>query len=166
VHLKAGEGVTIVILLGIAALWAGYLSYLWIQGRNGGRSTGLRGGSVNLRPGALTAPGRSLARPGAGIGGLGPAVPPTPVAARRRRRDVLLGLGAIAALTLVLALAVGGPFWLLHLLADVALVGFGWLVHEHETRARERADKVHDLRTRRPAPTVADPGEPYRRVAN
>ncbi len=67
-------------------------------------------------------------------------------------------------LTLLLGLLVGGIFWVLHLLVDIALVGFGYLVHEHETRAQERAEKVRPLPMERRAPQAAG-AEPLRRRA-
>ena len=42
----------------------------------------------------------------------------------RRRRDVFTTLAAAAGLTFVLALALGGNVWLLHLLVDAALLGY------------------------------------------
>ena len=51
---------------------------------------------------------------------------PRPVspAVRRRRQEVLVGLGAAALLTLVCTVAFGGPFLVLHLLADVLLLAY------------------------------------------
>ncbi|MCU0272341.1 MAG: hypothetical protein MUE34_03825 [Acidimicrobiales bacterium] len=94
-----------------------------------------------------------------------PGAPRTAAEARRRRREVLLGLGGAAVFTLVLGLLVGGIFWVLHLLVDIALVGFGYLVHEHETRAQERAEKVRPLPMERRAPRQAAAEEPLRRRA-
>lgn len=42
----------------------------------------------------------------------------------RRRRDVFVTLVGAALLTFVLALALGGGVWLLHLLVDAALLGY------------------------------------------
>lgn len=42
----------------------------------------------------------------------------------RRRRDVFVTLVGAALLTFVLALALGGSVWLLHLLVDAALLGY------------------------------------------
>jgi hypothetical protein len=169
-----------VILLVIAAVWALYLVPLWLRSRGAGGRGGGYGGSRSMmaRGPAPTAmftrdagPGRRA--PGGGVAaGLGSAVgalrtgpPRTAAEARRRRRDVLIGLGGLAVLTLLLALTVGGVLWVLHLLVDIALVGFGWLVHEHETRSRERAEKVRTLPVQRRAPQAAMAPE-RRRVAN
>lgn len=78
-----------------------------------------------------------------------------------------MGLGGAAVLTLLLGLLAGGIFWVLHLLVDIALVGFGYLVHEHENRVQERADKVRPLPIERRAPRQAPAGaELQRRAAN
>lgn len=45
-------------------------------------------------------------------------------AVRRRRQEILVGLGAAALLTLVCTVAFGGPFLLLHLLADALLLAY------------------------------------------
>ncbi len=42
----------------------------------------------------------------------------------RRRRDVFTTLASAAGLTFVLALALGGSVWILHLLVDAALLGY------------------------------------------
>ena len=42
----------------------------------------------------------------------------------RRRRDVLFTLAAAAGLTFLLAAALGGNVWILHLLVDAALLGY------------------------------------------
>jgi hypothetical protein len=76
-----------------------------------------------------------------------------------------MGLGGAAVVTLLLGLLVGGIFWVLHLLVDIVLVGFGYLVHEHETRAQERATKVRSLPTERRVPRQAPVGEELRRRA-
>jgi hypothetical protein len=44
---------------------------------------------------------------------------------QRRRRDILLGLGGAAVVTFLLAVITGvGALWVLHLIADVLLVGY------------------------------------------
>jgi hypothetical protein len=160
------------ILLVIAGLWALYLVPLWMRSRGSvGRSSargigmprgGIGGPSLRSTGGTLARSGGSLARGGASIGAALATVPRTSNEARRRRRDVLVALGGLAVVTLLLALLVGGALWVLHLLVDIALLGYGWLVHEHETRLRERADKVRPLRAQRPVGRPAT-GEPVTR---
>jgi Flp pilus assembly protein TadB len=65
--------------------------------------------------------------------------------ARRRRRDVLAGLGGFAVFTLAIFLLVGGPTIYLQLLADVLLVGYVGLLAYSQRLARERREKVRYL---------------------
>jgi Flp pilus assembly protein TadB len=65
--------------------------------------------------------------------------------ARRRRRDVLAGLGGFAVFTLAIFLLLGGPTVYLQLLADVLLVGYVGLLAYSQRLARERREKVRYL---------------------
>lgn len=47
--------------------------------------------------------------------------------ARRRRREVLGALGLLALLTFLLARA-WSPMWTIHVVADIALLAYGWAV--------------------------------------
>jgi len=63
--------------------------------------------------------------------------------ARRRRRSVLSGLGGAAIVTLFLAVIGGGTLLvMLHLLTDLALLGFVLLLVRHQQMENERANKV------------------------
>lgn len=63
--------------------------------------------------------------------------------ARRRRRSVLSGLGGAAIVTLFLAVISGGTLLvMLHLLTDLALLGFVLLLVRHQQMENERANKV------------------------
>lgn len=65
--------------------------------------------------------------------------------ARRRRRDVFLTLLGAVGVTFVLALAMGGMVWMLHLAIDAAFVAYvGMLIKIQQTTA-ERAMKVRYL---------------------
>ncbi len=75
--------------------------------------------------------------------------------ARRRRRDVLFVLAGAAAVTLVLAVIVGGLFVPLQILADVLLVGYIALLFQGQRRAAERRSKVHYI-----GPAVQQQAEP------
>lgn len=66
-------------------------------------------------------------------------------AARKRRRDVLFALGGVAGFTFLLALAFGGPLLLVHLVADVALAGYLYLLVQMRKMAEEQAVKVRYL---------------------
>jgi len=74
-----------------------------------------------------------------------PGTPAGRSAARKRRRDVLFTLGGVAGFTLLLALAFGGPMLLLHLLADLALGGYVYLLVQMRKLAEEQAVKVRYL---------------------
>ena len=154
--------------------------------RNGGRPTGRPGTNViDLRGPARTAP-RPMQRPtSARYGGApqrpaGPVRRPAPRAVvsprtQKRRQDVLIVLVAAAVLTLLCAVAFGGAFLLLHLLADVLLVGYVVLLNRSAQMAARPRRATYgyssygqqiDLRTPRPQrpQPVAVPGT--RRVAN
>lgn len=75
--------------------------------------------------------------PGQMGGQLGPVrVPGSMSPARRRRRDVLVGLLGAAGITMVMALFSSGvAFWVLHLLADAVLVGYVYLLLQLKARA-------------------------------
>ena len=63
-----------------------------------------------------------LARPAAPHRAVRPGVGRTDII--RRRRDVVCTLAASAGLTFLLAMALGGNVWILHLLVDAALLGY------------------------------------------
>lgn len=97
----------------------------------------------SLRPPSLPGmgPSASAARAGAPLAG----TPSGRAAARKRRRDVLFALGGLAGFTLLLAMAFGGPMLLLHLLVDVALGGYLYLLVQMRKLAEEQAVKVRYL---------------------
>ena len=66
--------------------------------------------------------------------------------ARQRRRNVLLGIATVAALSLVAGVFVSPIFLVVHVLADIALGGFVWLLVEHRNRAYETRTS-RELRT-------------------
>lgn len=75
--------------------------------------------------------------------------------ARRRRRDVLCTLLGAAAITLVLTVLMGGVALWFHLLADVLVAGYVFLLVQIRRTEAERAAKVRFLPTARPAPQPA-----------
>ena len=91
--------------------------------------------------------------------------------AQRRRRDVLVGLLGAVAITLVMALFSSGlAFWVLHLVADVLLFGYVYMLLQLKARnggaerrpmpARQgpvapSLPNVHDLTARRFPPATA-----------
>jgi hypothetical protein len=63
-------------------------------------------------------------------------------AARKRRREVLYTLLAASAVSLLMALGLGGPVLMLHLLIDVALIGYVLLLIRLQKAKAEREIKV------------------------
>lgn len=124
--------VTTLVFLGLAVVWAivllpelmrkvagsrhsdtirSFNQQLSVLDRSGGRSTG-RSNVIDLRSRAESPrPTAAAARP----------VPPS---VRKRRQEVLTVLGSAAVLTLLCTVAFGGPFLLLHVVADALLVTY------------------------------------------
>ena len=92
------------------------------------------------------------------IGGISPIPVQRPAAspmmptgrgmARRRRRDILLTLLGAAAITLVLAVLLGGPAIWFHLLADAMVATYVGLLVQVRRSAAERQAKVRYLAPR------------------
>jgi hypothetical protein len=156
--------VAILVILVLGALWAAVLLPPILRARNesGGPSGGIGDFMARLRTGLGTGRGRDRDLPaltpimgpvngaplgpmGAGGAPLGPVhVPGAMSATQRRRRDVLVGLLAAAALTFLMALFSGSIiFWVLHLLADALVGAYVYLLRQYKARTR---------RERRPAP--------------
>ena len=72
----------------------------------------------------------------------------------RRRRDVFTTLAAAAGLTFLLALALGGNVWILHLLVDAALLGYvALLLQIKQAREMPARANVSYLTPSRPSAT-------------
>ena len=80
----------------------------------------------------------------------GPAVAPRPSAslavrpssARKRRKDVFLTLLGAVAVTFLLAIAMGGMVWALHVAVDLAFVGYVALLIKIQQETAEKELKV------------------------
>jgi hypothetical protein len=83
--------------------------------------------------------------------------------ARRRRRDVFLTLLGAVAVTIVLAIAMGGVVWLLQLTADVALGGYTAMQVRIQ---QEQAEKELKVRFLEPTHLRADEQPLLRRVGS
>jgi len=149
-------GISITILI-LAALWAAFFLWPFLQRRFSGRNRdsigdfskrvsklGHVGLPVRRRPLPAIAPPRPVAfkaaghRPTTGL-------PMSPVA-QKRRRDALGGFAALAFVTLVLALVVGGTaVWAIQLVADAMLISFVIALVLLARRAFERKANVHFL---------------------
>lgn len=66
--------------------------------------------------------------------------------ARRRRRNILFALMGLAGVTFLAAVAAQGAFLVLHLLADILLIGYVTLLVQHQRRSEEHRAKVHPIR--------------------
>ena len=74
-----------------------------------------------------------------------PQVPPAVLArrqARARRRNILKGLLAASGVTLLMAFGLGGSFFFLHLLCDLALGGYVYMLLHVQRSQAEREIKV------------------------
>jgi lysylphosphatidylglycerol synthetase-like protein (DUF2156 family) len=159
-------GISITILI-LAVLWAAFFLWPFLQRRFSGRNRDSIGdfskrvsklGHVGLpsrrrplpaigapRPVAFKAAGH---RPTTGL-------PMSPVA-QKRRRDALAGFAALALVTLVLALIVGGTtVWAVQLIADVMLISYVVALVLMARRAFERKAQVHYLPQAAPAQSSA-----------
>jgi hypothetical protein len=88
----------------------------------------------------------------------------TPAEARRRRRDVFNTLAGAAVLTFVLAVFIGGPVWVLHVIVVGLFATFSLLMSRVEQNAADRANKLRVLPRRQQ--TGAEPAYLLRRSAN
>lgn len=73
-----------------------------------------------------------------------------PISARRRRRDILVGLLGATGATLLLALLFGGVFTVMFLLSAAACGAYIYALRQHHLRTMERAVKVRPLRVVQP----------------
>lgn len=69
--------------------------------------------------------------------------------ARRRRRDVFVTLLGAVGVTFVLALALGGAVWMLHLAVDVVFAAYVLMLVNLQQRSMERDAKVRYLQPAR-----------------
>ncbi|QXC63259.1 hypothetical protein KSP35_10990 [Aquihabitans sp. G128] len=154
------------VLVILAVVWAAVLIPPFVRNRRDGRPDN---SVVSFRAQLSTleraTPGTSLRTLGTAPHG-GPALPLTMNRgdAKRRRRDVLVGLLGATAFTLLLAVVVGGTLvTLLFLASGGALSAYVYALRQMKLRTMERVAKVRPLTTVRssPAPVLA-----MRRTAN
>jgi hypothetical protein len=131
----------VLILLGLGVLWMAVLLPPIIRHRNvlarpvltlvaAGR------GSVRFDPTRLRSAGAAVAAVPVGVG-----------SARRRRRDLLIALGGMAAFTFMAGVAVGGVVWMAPFLVDMVLVGYTVLVTQRHQLEVEREAMVIPFRS-------------------
>lgn len=154
------------VLLILAAIWAAVLVPPYLQNRRETRP----GDSIATFRSQLSVLERTT--PGARVSNLThldvgrvavPARRPAPSAAamrraeaRRRRRDVFLTLLGAVGVTFVLALALGGWVWMLHLAVDVLFGAYVLLLISLQQRTMEREHKVRYLQPVRPIARAED----------
>lgn len=172
-HLKDGDGVTTVLVLVIlAAIWAAVLLPPYLQNRRETRpGDSIATFRTQLSVLERTTPGgrarsagpdrREVPRYSSTPGYSAPPVrrAPAPVAmskseVRRRRRDVFLTLLGAVGVTFVLAIAMGGSVWMLHLAVDVAFAGYVGLLVKLQQDTVEKDEKVRYIQ---PAPRRSAP---------
>lgn len=134
------------ILLGLAVLWAAVLLPPILR-RNTRRPV--------LRP-PLTVAGAHHIIGWQAVQKAAKEIPNSARAAKRRRRDVLIALIGIAVMTFLFALTIGSAMWMIHFLADVALVGYGTLLTLRNQKAYDSQDVVVPFRPA--SPLVPDTG--------
>jgi Flp pilus assembly protein TadB len=151
------------VLIILAVIWAAVLLPPYLQNRSENRPAD----SISSFRNQLSVLERRTGTSSAGYG-YGPA-PLTALrrraqrsGARKRRRDILFTLVGAAALTAVLALALGGPVWALHLMIDGMLVGYVAMLARAQRVAQERQAKVRYL----PRSASVPPTFALRRSAN
>jgi hypothetical protein len=164
--------VTVVVLLILAVIWAAVLVPPWLQNRKESRpGDSIASFRQQLHVLERAAPGY---RPTSGtvtrLADHRPPVP-TPVTAasprrpealrraevRKRRRDVFLTLLGAVGLTFLLALAVGGPVWTLHLGVLILFAGYVGMLVKLQQQGAEREIKVRYLasgQAARPEPAL------------
>ena len=148
----------ILVILVLAALWAAVLLPPILRSRSesgmpggigdfvGKLRSGLGHGHASdgnlpaLQPIMGPIGGPSPSMPGAPAGPVRPSTPGQMSSTQRRRRDILIGLGAAAGLTFMLAMVAGNPMiWLLHLAADGLLGGYIYLLLQFKARNQARS---------------------------
>ena len=150
------------VLLILAVIWAAVLLPPYLQNRSESRpadsiSSFQRQLSVLERRSVVVNPAlqRSVApnHSYAGSIALSPRVARSE--AKKRRRDVLFTLAGAAGVTLLMAVALGGPVWGLHLACDLLLGAYVVLLAQAQQRAVERDTKVRYLPNRSVNPEPA-----------
>ena len=144
-----------IALVSLAVVWAWFLLPQAMRRRQEGRP----GSSVvsfrrQLSTLERATPGHSLRLSTTGPVPVVRAVPPATRTQVRRRRDVLVGLGATTLFTFVLAVALGGIATLLFVLSATALGAYVYALVQIRKRAEERQLKVRVLAPRH-VPTPA-----------
>lgn len=76
---------------------------------------------------------------------------------RRRRRDVFLTLLGAVAVTFLLAIVFGGTVWAVHLIVDLAFLGYVGMLVSIQQQSMDREDKVRYIDLDGPRRTAPEP---------
>ncbi|MEM7141165.1 MAG: hypothetical protein AAF548_09040 [Actinomycetota bacterium] len=132
-----------IALLILGACWVGYLGWYWRENR---RTSDRRRDGIRTFSSGLGSLGGSANRAVSFTPAIPSLAPRTALDAARRRREVLLGLGVAAVVTFFAVIGIGGALVLaVHVLVDLALVGYAYLVVQRRNDEAEREMKVHML---------------------
>lgn len=148
----------------LAGVWAAVLVPPFLRSRREGRpASSVMSFRAQLSTLERATPGTSLRPRSSYQRGPAPTLRRTSPAVKRRRRDILLGLGGATAFTFLLAVAIGGAVTILaFLVVGSAFAGYIYALRQLQLRSLERVAKVRTLRPRtQPAPILA-----MRRVSN
>jgi hypothetical protein len=163
----------ILVILILAILWAAVLVPPILRSRNdAGAGLGIsdvfgrlreglghrgHGGDPSLPPlQPIMGPVGGMSGPPGPMGQMGPVrVTGSMSPIQRRRRDILVGILGLAGVTLLMALfSTGIMFWVLHLLADLALAGYVYMLLQFKARAGGGAERRPAQPLHRPVPAV------------
>jgi len=146
------------VLMILAVVWAAVLVPPFLRNRQNGRpDNSVLSFRAQLSTLERATPGTSLRpystvnrRPATRARGVSPSV-------KRRRRDILLGLGGFTVFTFLLVVVLGGAMsMLLFLVSASALAAYVYALRQLQLRSLERVAKVRTLRPRTsPAPILA-----------
>jgi hypothetical protein len=182
--------VTLLVLFILAVIWLAVLLPPWLQNRGASRSADsittfrhqlsvlerragsvaphrVAAGSPNVRQ--MYAYGTPL-RPGVGAPSPRASVAPPPAVrmsaadAHRRRRDIFNTLAGAALITLVLAVFIGGPVWVLLGIVTAVFASYALMMKRVEHQVADRASKLRYLPRRQQG--RAEPAYLLRRSAN
>lgn len=152
-------------LIILAAVWAAVLVPPFVRSRREGHpGSSVMSFRAQLSTLERATPGSSL-RPVGEPHVASHSLPVGSLDARRRRRDVLVGLLGATGVTFLLALAAGGVFTLLFLLTAGSLGAYVYALRQRHLRTLERSAKVRTL-TPRASVTMGAPAFALRRSAN
>ena len=134
-----------IIIVALAACWAGYLGWYWRQRFQSSLQEKDRVSSFSHGLGTLGSARQLRDQSQMAVYQSSPLAPRSAREAARRRRDVGITFGLLCLTTLFAALAFGPILWVIHVLVDIATGSFAYLASQRRSLAAEREMKVHML---------------------